>query len=987
VHIPYYIYGLILVVATVMPIFLAYQAWKSRPAIGAEPFIVLTLAIAWWSLGYLVELSKSDLAQVVFYAKLEYLGIATLSSAWMAFALLFTRQIQRLTRRAILLLAIEPVIIIVSVWTNEWHYLFWKVPALSPVDGAMRFTPEYGPLFWLHIAYTYIVLLGSAFLIFRFYLRSPRNERNKMVLVLVGVLIPWLWNIFTLSKLSIVPRLDLTPFAFSISGLLLYVAVVRHRLLDIVPIAREAVIEKMNEAVCVLDQNNRVIDANPAALTILQVSSAQIHRRAAEDIFAPWPNLVKFINQPGSAQTMLVIENGGSNHYFAIQISDLTDTKGYRIGKVIVAHDETHQKLAELALAETNEQLERRVHERTAQLETTNHDLESEILERRRVEEKIRDRLNIEHALSITSASFVRTADFDRSVYDTLKTAAHLTGATCAYTLILDDSKKVFHNTHTWHSEHAVRWTEAPASIHTDALPWMMAKMNAGEVIYLKNTASMPSEANMEQRKWLGRGIHSILIFPVYSDKDLAGVLTLENIDNKEDRSSEDINLMGVFAQIIGSALHRKRVEQTLEEERATLAERVKERTAELSAANAELERAVRTKDEFLATMSHELRTPLNAILGLTEAMEEEAFGPENPQQLKALATIRSSGRHLLTLINDILDISKIEAGKLDLILDWIDVERVCNSSLQFVRQIAETRHIDLSMKLTDTPFYIWGDERRLKQILVNLLNNAVKFTHEGGRVGLEVLGNSEQEQASFTVWDTGIGIASEDLSRLFQPFVQVDSSLSRTHEGTGLGLALVARLTQIHNGSVTVESEVGKGSRFIVTLPWVENSPEASTSPEPPVEQRIQPAAPAAEMTNSNVSPGTRVSEPIILLVEDNEANILTTAEYLKSKNYQMVIARNGIEAIARIAEERPALILMDVQMPVMDGLEATRRIRSDPRFSQIPILALTALAMPGDRERCLAAGADDYLSKPISLKNLHTIIQRYLLTPVQQP
>ena len=273
------------------------------------------------------------------------------------------------------------------------------------------------------------------------------------------------------------------------------------------------------------------------------------------------------------------------------------------------------------------------------------------------------------------------------------------------------------------------------------------------------------------------------------------------------------------------SIRERDQAEEALREERATLAQRVAERTAELSRANAELERASRLKDEFLANMSHELRTPLNAILGMSEALQEQVYGPLNDKQSRSLRTVEQSGRHLLSLINDILDVSKIEAGKVELEIGSVSVEAVSQASLGLIKQAAHEKRITVNADFDNAPMTIQADERRLKQILVNLLTNAVKFTPEGGAMGLEVSGDAGEGMVHFSVWDTGIGISQEDMAKLFKPFVQLDSSLSRQHSGTGLGLALVSRLTESHGGRVSLESKEGQGTRFTVSLPWEEGT------------------------------------------------------------------------------------------------------------------------------------------------------------------
>jgi PAS domain S-box-containing protein len=403
----------------------------------------------------------------------------------------------------------------------------------------------------------------------------------------------------------------------------------------------------------------------------------------------------------------------------------------------------------------------------------------------------------------------------------------------------------------------------------------------------------------------------------------------------------------------------------------AELEQRVEKRTAELSAANVALAKAAHAKDEFLASMSHELRTPLNAILGLSEVLQEQVFGSLNDKQAKYMQTIEESGHHLLALITDILDLAKIEAGKVELEIGPVAIDAVCQASLQLIKQAALKKQLKVSSTVDQQITLLQADERRLKQILVNLLSNAVKFTPAGGQVGLEVVGDVERGRVDLSVWDTGIGIAPEDVKRLFQPFVQLDGSLSRQYTGAGLGLALVRKLADLHGGSVSVESQVGQGSRFTVSLPWHETSGRARVDKGPEDQKGEQPCPPVS------LSSGHLAT---ILLAEDDETNLGVMSDYVSAMGYRVVVARDGHEAIRRAREERPDVILMDIQMSGLDGLEAIRRIRAEAGLAKTPIIALTALAMPGDRERCLEAGANDYLSKPVGLRNLLSAIEAQL-------
>jgi PAS domain S-box-containing protein len=297
------------------------------------------------------------------------------------------------------------------------------------------------------------------------------------------------------------------------------------------------------------------------------------------------------------------------------------------------------------------------------------------------------------------------------------------------------------------------------------------------------------------------------------------------------------LRLLGTLSDISS----RKLAEEQLREARLDLEKRVDERTAQLISANQELEKASRLKDEFLASMSHELRTPLTGILGLAQVLQMQTYGTQTEKQLHALQNIEASGRHLLELINDILDYSRIEAGKMELHLTPCSLVEICQSSLQAIVPLAQRKQQQTSFT-SEPPFVIVaGDVRRLKQVMIDLLSNAVKFTPQGGSLGIEISliapgqskveqeASEDAEQVYITVWDTGIGIHLEDISRLFEPFTQLDARLERQYSGTGLGLSLVKRLVELHGGSVSVVSDPGKGSRFTVSLPLIHSVDNAA--------------------------------------------------------------------------------------------------------------------------------------------------------------
>ena len=372
--------------------------------------------------------------------------------------------------------------------------------------------------------------------------------------------------------------------------------------------------------------------------------------------------------------------------------------------------------------------------------------------------------------------------------------------------------------------------------------------------------------------------------------------------------------------------------------ERSRAEERLRRRGEELAAANSRLAEASRAKDAFLANISHELRTPLNSVLGLSESLVERLPGPLNEKQAQYLSIILTSGRHLLALINDILDLAKIESGEDTLRRESHGLAGLCEQALQLVQPLATKRRQRVLPELPPAALRVRVDGRRLVQILVNLLGNAVKFTPEDGEIGLRV--EADAAGLRLAVWDRGIGIDAEGMKKLFAPFVQIDGRLARKYDGTGLGLALVKKLTELHGGRVEVESVPEEGSTFTLVFP--------------------------AEVLVAEPDSGV----PLVLIAEDNALNIFTLREYLEHHGCRVIHAENGEQALALAIAQRPDVILMDVQMPVMDGLEATRRLRAqaDAGLARTPVIALTAMSMVGDREQCVAAGVNDYIPKPAS-------------------
>jgi PAS domain S-box-containing protein len=406
-------------------------------------------------------------------------------------------------------------------------------------------------------------------------------------------------------------------------------------------------------------------------------------------------------------------------------------------------------------------------------------------------------------------------------------------------------------------------------------------------------------------------------------------------------------------------------------------AEEMRRAAYELEAQNRRILEASRMKSEFLANMSHELRTPLNAILGFSELLFDGVVPTSSPGYRECLGDIIKSGRHLLRLINDVLDLAKVEAGKVEFHPEAIDLRIVIDEVVSIVRPIAVAKDIALDSSIDPALQGIFIDPARLKQILYNLLSNALKFTPAKGSVAVRAVAGGERT-FRLEVEDTGPGIAPEDIGRLFVEFQQLEGGAARQHGGTGLGLALTKRVAEAQGGSVGVRSTVGKGSVFHVVLPRRASLMAAAPGDQPIVTPPgTPPVAPAAPAPRSPEKSGRNIQ---ILVIDDNPSNLKLISRLLSIEGYDVRTAAHANEALQTLEGFHPRMILMDIQMPGMDGLTLTRRLKAAPATRDITIVALTANAMKGDAEKAREAGCDGYVTKPIDTRTLPATLATYL-------
>ncbi|MDR2054458.1 MAG: response regulator [Desulfovibrio sp.] len=498
-----------------------------------------------------------------------------------------------------------------------------------------------------------------------------------------------------------------------------------------------------------------------------------------------------------------------------------------------------------------------------------------------------------------------------------------------------------------WSFVPAFQWTRHPRPVEGATVTALWRTAFSERRYVSRMTRDLPED---ERLYFEADNVLSLLVIPIFLQDEFAGFISLADCRNERVFSEEEANIMRSGALMMAVALHREAAQRDLE--------------AALEGAHA----ASRAKSDFLANMSHEIRTPLNAIFGMTTIAETS---PAMERKDYCLKKIREASSHLLGVINDILDISKIEANKLELSCMDFDFNTMLEKAVTVSDFRMQEKHLDFSVRVSDDmPRTLYGDDQRLAQVITNLLGNAVKFTPEYGTIALDARLAGEEDglyTLQISVKDSGIGISEEQQSRLFHSFEQADNSTTRRFGGTGLGLVISKRIVEMMDGRIWIESELGKGAAFVFTV-------------------KVKGGTPAG--AGETARPRTEETDDFegfhLLLAEDVEINREIVISLLEPTRLAIDCAEDGAEAVDMFSgnPERYDMIFMDVQMPRMDGYEATRRIRalSSPRSATVPIIAMTANVFREDVEKCLESGMNGHIGKPLEFEAVLAQMRRYL-------
>jgi PAS domain S-box-containing protein len=879
--------------------------------------------------------------------------------------------------------------------SSRFHKLYrydfhWDVSGSTPV-----LLQTNGIGLWLIMAYSLLltcITLGLLFGALRQRTLSVRNTLILLTVCLIPITVVFLANL----GVAFLSGANTGMIAIIIVGLLYSWGLLRYQLFSPAPLARSLIMENIADLVIVMDLNDQIVDFNPAARDACVLSQQALGR--LPDCLAPeWADFFRCFQEMSNYKGEVTLAVGETERSYELTISLIRDEHNRPAGRLFLLHDFTERKHAVDALRSSEQRF--RLLSDNAPLAVVVTGMETgkvlyanprmaelfgiplERAQQRVAYMHYNDPRDRERLVSLLQREN-QVSDFevclkkgDGSDFWAALTAniSIFDGMPAIHTTIIDISERK-------QAEEVLRQSETRFRMLVDNAPLAISvvDLETSEVLYANPLMTVLFEMSIEQL--LGSSIRDRFVNKLEDQGHFLRFLRAQDQVNSLEvgmQKGDGRNFWVAVTSLIsnyegrpaiysafGDITDRKQAEEQLYQINAELKEQTE--VARQMAENAE--KANQAKSEFLANMSHEIRTPLNGVIGMTGLLLDTLL---NEEQRQYTDVIHASGETLLALVNDILDYSQIEARKLELEMLDFDLPRLLQDFGEVMAIRAQRKGLGLRCAADqDVPGLLRGDSGRLRQILTYLVSNAIKFTQHG-EVSIRVTKQTETKDdvsLRFAVGDTGIGIPPDKLDTLFNKFTQVDGSTTRQYGGTGLGLAIAKQLVDWMGGEIGVESEEGKGSEFWFTIRLQRQAFISPPVPVPLVPNGMPPA----------MQPDRR-----ILLVEDNIINQKVALGILKKLGLRADAAANGLEALHALQTQPYDLVLMDIQMPEMDGLEATQHIRDSQTKvldHEIPIIAMTANALPEDRERCHQAGMNDFIAKPVQAQVLSQVLEHWL-------
>jgi PAS domain S-box-containing protein len=695
---------------------LAWYTWRHRNTQAAKPFVVLMLVLLQWELSYILQVAATDLPTKLFWDKITFLGVVAMPVAWLVFAVEFIGRKSWINTLRLAMLSILPLTTTIIIWTTASTGFFRGGFSLVEEGPFLLLKTTNGTWFWVHAAYSYILIMIGLVMLVQALLRWPAHYRAQMLVVLVSTLTPLIANILTIFKI-VSTEIDLTPFAFTVTGVGMAYAMFRHRLLDIAPVARDVVINGMRDGVIILDSDRRIVDLNPAAQQIVaRLGNREPIGISIVDFFSPWPELIERYQrvEEDYAEDEITRGEGDLQRWYELNLSTLRNENQHFVGQVIMIHEITGRKRTEKQLSESEARF-------------------------RQIVENASDmiyRVDMNGCFTYANPSALHVMGFERE--------EELLG-----TYYLDMT--------TPEARHKLKRT------------------------YLHQLVSKTQNTYHE--------------FPAIAK------------DGSEIWFGQNVQLIYEGDQIIGFQCLARNVTA------------IKQAQDALRIARDQALEASRAKSQLLSKVSHELRTPLGGILGYSELLRDDMFGELNAEQKRVTNEIMDSANFLNTMVNELLDEAQMQSNTLSLREQQFSPAALLKSSTSGMEALARKKGLLFSAVIDEKlPAELYGDDHRLRQIVINLIGNAIKFTKQGHvQIAFQC---TDQNHWQIRVADSGVGIAREAQEYIFDPFRQVSESMTDDNRGIGLGLAITSQLVQLMNGNILLESETGKGTTFTIVLP-----------------------------------------------------------------------------------------------------------------------------------------------------------------------